>query len=118
MESITIKGTVVRVKDQQTFGSGFTKQEIVVCDSSDKYPQELLVEFVKDKVDLIKGIQKGDVVTVAVNLEGREWEGHDKWFLSLKAWKIEFVSRAEPATADDPMDEANLDEPEDGEPPF
>ena len=116
MESIKIQGTVVRVKDVETFGSGFTKQTIVISDTSDKCEQQFAVERMKDNIEKVASVKEGDELSVEANLQGREWTGNDKWFVSLAGWKVNSHTSkgATPAPpAFDPADEV-LDE----EPPF
>ena len=53
-----VSGTVKVINKTQEIGkSGFTKRELVVT-TSEQYPQDILVEFVKDKCELLKGLKK------------------------------------------------------------
>ena len=45
-----ITGEVIHVGEVETFDSGFSKC-VVVVKTGDKYPQEIPIEFVKDKAD-------------------------------------------------------------------
>lgn len=86
-----ISGKVKAVLDQQTFGSGFTKREVVVT-TQEQYPQHLLVEFVQDKVSLLSDLSEGDEVTIGINLRGREWQAPDgsiKYFNSIQGWRLD-----------------------------
>ncbi|MFA9290381.1 MAG: DUF3127 domain-containing protein, partial [Solirubrobacteraceae bacterium] len=74
-----------------TFSSGFRKKELVVV-TQEQYPQQILIEFVQDKVDLLSGLNDGDDVTVSINVKGREWvnaEGVSKYFNSIQGWRVE-----------------------------
>ena len=85
-----IKGELIKKFDTETFASGFQKRSAVIR-TQDTYPQEVLVEFTKDKIDLLDAHEEGDMVTVGFNLNGRRWEspnGEVKWFNSLIGWKI------------------------------
>jgi hypothetical protein len=64
----------------------FRKRVIVVCDESDKYPQEIPFEMVKDKCELADQYKVGQTVTVSYNLRGREYNG--RRYLSAQAWAI------------------------------
>ena len=44
-----LTGKVKLIQAVQTFGSGFTKREMVVVVQDGKYPQEINLEFVQDK---------------------------------------------------------------------
>ena len=100
MDSIDITGEIIKIKDKQTFASGFEKQEVIIRDDSGKYPDDYPLEFVKDKIEKVASLRVGDTATFSCNLRGREWEGRDKWFLSLGCWKVESAGSNEstPAT--------------------
>tara|TARA_R110000796_G_scaffold40572_1_gene100400 strand:+ start:1703 stop:2014 length:312 start_codon:yes stop_codon:yes gene_type:complete len=80
-----VKGTLLKVLDQETISDKFSKRTIVVR-TKEEYPQEIPVEFVNDKIKLIESFKEGEDVDVAINLRGREWKG--KWFPSVNGWKI------------------------------
>jgi len=72
----------------------FKKSELVIT-TDEKYPQSILIEFGGDKSDLIDPYKVGDVVEVSINIGGRKWtnaEGVDKYFNSIKGWKIKKLS--------------------------
>lgn len=82
-----LTGTVKLIQDEQTFGSGFKKREMVVTVEDGKYPQEINLEFVQDKVSLLDALQVGQKVTVTFDIRGREYNG--RYFNNLQGWKIE-----------------------------
>lgn len=85
-----IKGELIKKFDTETFASGFQKRNAVIR-TLETYPQEVLVEFTKDRIDLLDAHEEGDMVTVGFNLNGRRWEspsGDVKWFNSVVGWKI------------------------------
>ncbi len=84
--SYQLKGVIRHIEQEQTFASGFTKREFVVT-TEDKYPQDVKLEFVKDKTAQLEGFKPGDPVTVSFNIRGNEYEG--RFFVNLVAWKIE-----------------------------
>jgi len=51
-----------------------------------QYPDEIAVEFINDKIDLVMGYAEGQAVEVSVNIRGRKWK--DRYFVSLSGWKI------------------------------
>ena len=87
-----VSGTVKVINKTQEIGkSGFTKRELVVT-TSEQYPQDILVEFVKDECELLDAFEIGQSVTVSINIRGREWinpEGVAKYFNSIQGWRIE-----------------------------
>ena len=81
-----ITGRIKLIKEEQSFPSGFTKREFVVT-TEDQYPQDLALEFVKDKCAVLDKYKEGDRVNVQYNLRGSEYNG--RYFVNLQAWKID-----------------------------
>jgi single-strand DNA-binding protein len=94
-----LTGKVKLIQDAQTFGSGFTKREMVVTVEDGKYPQEINLEFVQDTVSLLDNVQVGQEVTVTFDIRGREYNG--RYFNNLQGWKIQ-AGAAAPAADDKP----------------
>lgn len=94
-----ITGTVKRIFDEQTFGSGFNKREFVLTIESGRFPQDIKFECVKDKVDLVSRLKVGDAVKVFFDLRGREWK--DNYYVNLNAWKIEAAGGKSKGPADE-----------------
>jgi hypothetical protein len=82
-----LTGKIKLIQDAQTFGSGFTKREMVVVVEDGKYPQEINLEFVQDKVSLLDTVSVGQEVTVTFDIRGREYNG--RYFNNLQGWKIQ-----------------------------
>jgi hypothetical protein len=80
-------GQIKIIEATQSFPSGFQKREFVITTDSDKYPQDLKFEVVKDNCGKLDAFQAGDSVTVAFNLRGNEFKG--KYYVGLTAWKVE-----------------------------
>ena len=110
-----LSGTIKEIFEEQTFDSGFNKREFVITDEAEKYPQDIKFECVKENVELVNNLSKGDRVKVTFDIRGREWQG--KYFVNLAAWKIEKAAQHSSDNNEpppfDPADEI-LDE----EPPF
>jgi len=107
-ESIQIIGTTKVIQDTESFPSGFCKRGIVVTTQYDKYPQDILVEFVKDKGDLLDAFGVGEEVSITCNVQGREYNG--KYYVSLSGWQIKRIggvaSEPEPNTCENENGEA------------
>ena len=82
-----LTGKIKLIQEAKTFDSGFTKREMVVIVEDGKYPQEINIEFVQDKVSLLDSLQPGQEVTVTFDIRGREYNG--RYFNNLQGWKIE-----------------------------
>jgi hypothetical protein len=81
-----LTGKIKLIQDPKTFNSGFTKREMVVIVEDGKYPQEINLEFVQDKVSLLDDLQPGQEVTVSFDIRGREYNG--RYFNNLQGWKV------------------------------
>lgn len=106
-----ISGTIKKIFDEQTFGSGFNKREFVVTVPDGRFPQDLKFETVKDKVALVGALKVGEKVKVSFDIRGREWK--ENYYVNLNAWKIESLETGGrgPASTDDGPP---LSEPEPG----
>ena len=90
-------GTVKKVGDIQSFSSGFTKRELIVTSEEERFPQNVAFEFLKERADLLDGINESDRVTVRFDISSREWTAADgtvKYFTSLRAWKLDKTDEA------------------------
>lgn len=83
-----LTGKIKLIQEAKTFDSGFTKREMVVIVEDGRYPQEINLEFVQDKVSLLDNLQVGQEVTVTFDIRGREYNG--RYFNNLQGWKISF----------------------------
>jgi hypothetical protein len=86
-----VTGKIKVIGNVETFGTDFTKRNLVVT-TNEQYPQDLSLEFVKDKCSLLDKFNVGDEVKVGINLRGREWinpEGVSKYFNSIVGWRID-----------------------------
>ncbi len=81
-----LTGKIKLIQEPKTFDSGFTKREMVVIVEDGKYPQEINLEFVQDKVALLDDLQPGQEVTVSFDIRGREYNG--RYFNNLQGWKV------------------------------
>ena len=120
-----ISGKLKLINETKEYGTnGFRKREVVVT-TEEQYPQDLMIEFIQDKCDLLNSFKVGQSVKIDINLRGREWESPQKeikYFNSIQGWRIEKLFSEEensniptvpPAEAFQPADEINQDEPDD-----
>ena len=84
--SFKTRGRIIAIDEPQTFASGFTKREFVICVPEGKYPQDIKFEMHKERADVLADFNKGDEVTVGFNLRGNEYNG--KYYVNLVAWKV------------------------------
>lgn len=85
-----IKGKVHKIGNSETFGN-YEKRELVVT-TDEKYPQSIMIEFAQGKCnEYIDKLTIGQMVTIGINLGGREWvnpQGETKYFNSIKGWSV------------------------------
>ena len=91
---MNISGKIKLINETKEYGSnGFRKRELVVT-TQEQYPQNILVEFIQDRTNLLDAFNVGDLVKIDINLRGREWtndKGEIKYFNSIQGWRIEKV---------------------------
>ena len=88
---MNIVGTIKLIKDVQVITQSFKKREFVVT-TQEQYPQDILIDLIQDKVDILNKYKVGDAVNVSINIRGREWispSGEVKYFNTIQAWAIE-----------------------------
>ena len=92
-----ISGKIKLINETKEYGSnGFRKREVVVT-TEEQYPQDLLIEFIQDKCDILDSYKVGESVKIDINIRGREWEspqGEIKYFNSIQGWRIEKFSES------------------------
>ena len=84
-----LEGTVKIIFAQQTFDSGFTKRDFVVT-TDEKFPQDVKLECIKDKCDLLDQVSDGDRVKATFNIRGNEYK--ERYYVNLQVWKLEKLS--------------------------
>jgi single-strand DNA-binding protein len=96
-----LTGKVKVVQDAKTISDKFTVREFVVTVEDGNYPQDIVLQFVNDKVSLLDTVQVGQEVTVSFDIRGREYNG--RYFNNLNAWKLQAgAAAAAPSAADKP----------------
>ena len=105
-----VQGKIKVLGETKVFGAkGFRKRDVVVT-TDEQYPQDILIEFVQDKCDILNKYAVGQSVKIGVNLRGREWtnlQGETKYFNSVQGWRIDAESKAE-AVAEVQQDRSDL----------
>jgi hypothetical protein len=110
MDNMNIRGQIKLIGETKVLGAnGFRKRDLVIT-TKEKYPQDILLEFVQEKTDLLDRYKTGDEISVAINLRGRAYtdpQGQTKYFNSIQGWKID-SDVAEVTTADHSPDRDDL----------
>ncbi len=108
-----LEGSIKLIGDTASFGAkGFTKREIVIT-TTDRYPQDIKLEFVKEKTELLDKFRVGQDVKVGFDIRGNEFNG--KYYVSLTGWKIDSAAAGggggEPARASAPASRSGGGQP-------
>lgn len=70
------------------------KHKSLLLKIDDQYPRKMCFEvFGTDKIEQFN-IQMGEELTVSFDIDARQWQ--DRWFNSIRAWKVERVSAGRP----------------------
>lgn len=91
--SLTLTGIVAKINKTQEISASFKKREFVI-ETSDKYPQKILLEVTNDNVNMLDNLAVGDVVECGINIRGREWtnpQGEVKYFNSINCWTMKLL---------------------------
>jgi len=84
-----LNGTIKLIGNTEEVGNnGFTKRQTVIT-TKEQYPQDIAVDFVKEKTSLLDNFSIGQEVNVSINLRGNEYKG--KYYVNIQGWKIEAV---------------------------
>lgn len=83
----------VRTGVSKSTGNEWKVQSYVV-ENHDQYPRRMCFEvFGADKIDQFN-IQVGEEINVSFDIDARQWQ--DKWFNTIRAWKVERVQEGAP----------------------
>ncbi|MDR0972409.1 MAG: DUF3127 domain-containing protein [Prevotellaceae bacterium] len=75
-------------------GNTWEVQEYVI-ETHDQYPKKCVFEvFGSDKIKQF-ALQQGEEVTVSFDIDARQW--NDRWFNSIRAWKVDRAGAGQPA---------------------
>lgn len=91
--SLTIKGIIREINDEQIITSTFKKRVFEVEETSE-YPNYYQIEFTQDKCSELDKASVGQEVQVECNVNARKWvnnDGKKMVFTTLQAWRISSV---------------------------
>ncbi|MFL2603763.1 MAG: DUF3127 domain-containing protein [Flavobacteriaceae bacterium] len=112
-----VTGKIKWIDETKTYGNnGFRKREVVIT-TEEQYPQQILIEFIQDKCELLNNYQVGQNVKIGINLRGREWtnpDGETKYFNSIQGWRIDALEN-DSSTETPPMPPPTSFEPAEGD---
>lgn len=94
-------GSIIHIGNTEVVGSAGTfKKRLLVVKTNEQYPQEVPIDFVQDKCEVLDKYTIGQSVKVGINIRGNSYNG--KWYCSLNGWRIdkESVESAESTQAE------------------
>jgi len=109
-----VTGKIKMIDSTKEVGSGGFKKRDVVVTTDEQYPQQILVQFVQDKCELLNNYQAGDNVKIDINLRGREWinpQGETVYFNTIQGWRIGKLQSEASTQQAPPMPAAQAFEP-------
>ena len=81
-------------------GNEWKSQEYVI-ENHDQYPRKMCFDvFGADKIEQFN-IQMGEELTVSFDVDARQWQ--DRWFNSIRAWKVERIAAGAPMAPGAPV---------------
>lgn len=84
----------------KTSGSEWKAQSFVI-ENNDQYPRKMCFDvFGEDKLNQFN-IQMGEELTVSFDIDAHQWQ--DRWFNSIRAWKVDRVTANATAPIGAPM---------------
>ena len=74
-----ISGKLKLINETKEYGNnGFRKREVVIT-TEEQYPQDLMIEFIQDKCDLLNSFQVGQSVKVDINFFKEYYANNRLW---------------------------------------
>jgi len=81
-------GSIIHIGNTEVVGSAGTfKKRLLVVKTNEQYPQEVPIDFVQDKCDMLDKYAIGQSVKVGINIRGNKY--NEKWYCSLNGWRID-----------------------------
>ena len=82
------------------------EKESLFVNTGGDYPQAIKLEAHKDNITKLDGINVGDNITCAININGRLWEGN--YYNNIVAWKIDTGASAPKSSPVEVEEDADL----------
>jgi len=86
----TLTGAIKQMGKERTITEKFKVKELVL-ETEDRYPEEIKIQFVNDRVDLLYQYKVGDKVEIFYDIRGnRSKDG--KVFNNINGWRIQTLA--------------------------
>jgi hypothetical protein len=96
-----VAGKVKLIDTTKEVGSSNFKKRDLVITTLEQYPQDILIQFVQDKCEVLDKFKVGENVVISINLRGREWvnpQGETVYFNTIQGWMIKHGEQSSEAT--------------------
>lgn len=95
---LSVTGKIYQIQDIQKINDTFSKREFVLELTNDDqvYVQKVSFSLLRDKVNLMNSMEKGQEVEVKFYLNGRDWtspQGEVKFFNTLDAQEVNVLNK-------------------------
>ena len=87
--SLQVKGKLIQklpIESGEGRNGRWEKQQFVI-ETDEQFPKKICIMLWGDKVSMLEKVTEGDVLTVSINIESREY--NSRWYTDIKAWRIE-----------------------------
>lgn len=95
---LSVTGKIYQIQDIQKINDTFSKREFVLELTNDDqvYVQKVSFSLLRDNINLVNGLEKGQEVEVKFYLNGRDWtspQGEVKFFNTLDVQEINLLNK-------------------------
>lgn len=91
--NVELKGTIKVIYAENQVNETFKKRELVITTEEDtQYPQDIIVQAINNKVDLLNELKEGFKVQAKCNLKGKA-SADGKYFNQLTLWEIANIGK-------------------------
>ena len=79
-----LKGKIKLINDLSN--ESIQKKQLVITIDG-QYPKDIAIDFIKEqKVALLDSASVGQIATVKINIQSREYQG--KWYTNINGWAV------------------------------
>lgn len=91
LKKMDITGKIIKVLAPQSGEgkNGTWRSQDFILQTEEQYPKKVCINLFGNKIDQF-ALALNDKVKVSFDIESREW--NDRWFTTIRAWKVEKVS--------------------------
>lgn len=87
---MNLEGIISHIGETITINDKLKKRQLILkTDLDTKYPQEVAIDFLNDKGDILNRHQQGQKVSVSINIRGKKSNGN--YYNNIVGWKIAHI---------------------------